>query len=194
MDASEKSQKGFNKNTFQEVYSPKQADELMSLVYEELRKLAHNFFLNERIGHTLEPTALVHEAYLRLAENSLPSDMDKTHFLAVCAKIMRHILIDYARQKNRLKRGGGQGKKVEINSSIPMGDMDVVDIVALNEAIEKLAALDQREADVVELRIFAGLSVQAIAQVLGVSRRTIEGDWTHAKAWLKNELSGDRAA
>jgi RNA polymerase sigma factor (TIGR02999 family) len=117
----------------------------------------------------------------------------RAHFYAICAKIMRQILIDYARQRKRV-RHGGEFKKVEMNSRIAVADLDVVDVVALNDAMEELAALDEREARVVELRFFGGLQISEIAQVLGVSKRTVEGDWKHAKAWLQIKLDGGKAA
>lgn len=169
------------------------ADKFIPGMYDELRNLARKYFNRERSDHTLQPTALVNEAYLRLVDHSLVDCQGRNHFFAICAKIMRQILIDYARQKKRI-RHGGERKKVELNSMIAVADMDVVDIVALNDALEELAALDEREARVVELRFFGGLQVSEIAQVLGVSRRTVEGDWKHAKAWLQVKLDGGKAA
>jgi RNA polymerase sigma-70 factor, ECF subfamily len=169
------------------------ADKLLPGMYAELQTLAHKYFNKEREDHILQPTALVNEAYLRLVDQSKIDCQGRTHFFALCAKIMRQILIDYARQRQCVRHGGGR-KKVEMNSRIAVGDMEVVDIVALNDALEELAALDEREARVVELRFFGGLQVSEIAQVLDVSTRTVEGDWKHAKAWLQVKLDGGKAA
>ncbi len=169
------------------------AAKLMPLVYEDLRRLAHKYFRRERPDHTLQPTALVHEAYLRLVDQNRVDWKGQTHFFAVCATAMRRVLIDYARQRKRLRRGGDR-KKIEINSMIAVADMDPVDIVALDDTMKKLAVLDEREAQVVELRIFGGMRVSDIAQYLGVSNRTVESDWKHAKAWLRLRLSEETAA
>lgn len=171
----------------------KVADKLMPLVYDELRDLAHKYFRDERLDHTLQPTALVHEAYMRLVDQTQINWQGRTHFFAVCANAMRRVLIDHARARQRLKRGGDR-KRVEMNSMIAVGDMDPIDMLALNDAIEKLSSLDEREANVVELRFFGGLGISEIANYLGVSKRTVEGDWAHAKAWLQVELSGGTAA
>jgi RNA polymerase sigma factor (TIGR02999 family) len=164
------------------------AANLLPLVYDELRNLAHRYFRNERRGHTLQPTALVHEAYLRLVDESRVDWNGQAHFRAVCARVMRQVLIDYARSRSRERRGGGQ-KRVVLESAIAPLHLDQVDAVALDEALERLAALDERQARVVELRFFGGMSVDEVASVLGISKRSVEGDWTHAKAWLKSELS-----
>jgi RNA polymerase sigma-70 factor, ECF subfamily len=193
MEAADKSQITQWLTQKNEADRARMADKFIPEMYTELRNLAHKYFNRERQDHTLQPTALVHEVYLRLADHSLVNCEGRTHFFAVCAKIMRQILIDYARQRKRIRHGGEQ-KKVEMNSRIAADDLDVVDIVALNDAIEELAGLDEREARVVELRFFGGLEVSEIAQVLGVSKRTVEGDWKHAKAWLQVKLSDGKAA
>jgi RNA polymerase sigma-70 factor, ECF subfamily len=168
-------------------------NQLMPKVYEELRQLAHRYFRRERAGGSLQPTALVHEVYLRLADQSRIDVQGRAHFLALCAKVMRQILVDHARRRQRIRHGGGR-KKVEIHSGMAAGGMEVLDVVALNDAIEKLAGLDEREAQVVELKCFGGLEVIEIAEVLGVSKRTIESDWKHARAWLQVKLGGETAA
>jgi len=193
MEAIDKSQVTQWLSQTDEANRTKLADKLIPGLYDELRNLAHKYFLHERPNHTLQPTALVNEVYLRLADHPQIDCQGKTHFFAICAKIMRQILIDYARQHQRLKHGGDH-KKMEMNSRIAVDEMDVVDIVALNDAMEELAAMDKREAQVVELRFFGGLQVDEIATYLGVSKRTVEGDWKHAKAWLQLKLDGGKAA
>ncbi len=163
------------------------AAQLIPLVYDELRAVAHKYFRHERPGHTLQPTALVHEAYVRLVDASRVDWQGRTHFIAVCAKVMRRVLIDHARARRRARRGGGQ-QPVTLESAVaPLGLGDV-DAVELHEALDRLAELDARQARIVELRFFGGLSVEEAARALGVSKRTVEGDWTHAKAWLRAEL------
>lgn len=168
------------------------AAKLLPLVYDELRNLARRYFRTERRGHTLQPTALVHEAYLRLVDQSRVDWNGQAHFRAVCARAMRQVLIDYARSRSRERRGGGQ-KRVMLESITAPLHLDTVDAVALDEALERLALLDARQARVVELRFFGGMSVDEVAKVLGISKRSAEGDWTHAKAWLKSELSREPA-
>jgi RNA polymerase sigma-70 factor (ECF subfamily) len=160
---------------------------LMPLVYDQLRAIAHKYFQDERPGHTLQPTAVVHEAYLRLVDESRVEWQGRTHFRAICAKVMRRVLIDYARARKRARRGGGQQTMV-LDSAVAPLDIDGLDAVDLNDALEQLESLDSRQARIVELRFFGGLSVEEVATTLGVSKRTVEGDWTHAKAWLRNEL------
>jgi RNA polymerase sigma factor (TIGR02999 family) len=163
------------------------AGQLVPLVYDELRALARKYFRDERPDHTLQPTALVHEAYLRLVDESRVDWEGRAHFRAVCAKVMRRVLIDYARSRNRARRGGGQ-KPVALESALAPLELDQVDAVELHDALERLAKLDARQARVVELRFYGGLSVEEVAKTLGVSKRTVEGEWTHAKAWLRAEL------
>jgi RNA polymerase sigma factor (TIGR02999 family) len=141
----------------------------------------------ERPDHTLQPTAVVHEAYLRLVDESRVDWQGRTHFRAVCARVMRRVLIDHARARNRVRRGGGQ-KPISLESAVAPLDLEDLDALELNEALDRLAALDSRQAQIVELRFFGGLSVEEVATTLGVSKRTIESEWTHAKAWLRTEL------
>ncbi len=167
------------------------AEDLLPLVYDELRQLARRYLNRERPGHTLQPTALVHEAYIKLVDQSRVDWQGRTHFFAVGAKVMRNLLIDHARAKGRMKRGGGRHKVTLAEGLTPFsnGELDVDQLLAVNECLDRLAELDPRQAKVVELRFFGGLTVPEVALILGVSQRTIEGDWTHARAWLKRELS-----
>lgn len=166
------------------------AEELLPQVYGELRALARRLLSGERAGHTLQPTALVHEAYLRLADQARLDWRGRTHFFAVGARAMRRILVDHARSRSRAKRGGGWARVTFAESNGRSADaaMDLHQLLALDEALTRLADLDRREAVVVELRFFAGLTVAEISELLGVSHRSIEGDWTHARAWLRREL------
>lgn len=164
------------------------ADALLPLVYDELRRLARHYLSRESPGHTLAPTALVHEAYLRLAEHSRVEWQGRTHFFAVGARMMRRVLVDHARAHGRGKRGAG-ARPVTLVDDVAKQEFDLADVLALEEALTRLEALDAREARVVELRVFAGLTIDEIAELLDVSRRTVEGDWSHARAWLAAELS-----
>jgi RNA polymerase sigma factor (TIGR02999 family) len=166
------------------------AAKLLPLVYDELRTLAAKYLRQERKGHTLDPTALVHEAFLRLVDQKRVDWQGRTHFYATCAEAMRRILIDYARARRRSKRGGNW-RKVALHQAVSQLAVSDVEVVDFRNALEKLASLDKRQARVVELRLFAGLTVAEVATVLGVSKRTVEGDWTHAKAWLRVELGED---
>lgn len=163
------------------------AKKLMPLVYNELRDLAARYLRAERRGHTLQPTALVHEAFMRLVDQSRVDWKGRTHFYAVGAEAMRRILIDHARARGRGKRGGGWQRVVLDEAEMPE-DLRDVDLLALHDALEALAALDKQQARIVELRFFGGLTVEEVAHVLGVSKRKVEGDWTHAKAWLRSAL------
>jgi RNA polymerase sigma-70 factor, ECF subfamily len=164
------------------------AAKLMPLVYDEFRALAARHLRRERADHTLQPTALVHEAYLRLIDQTRVDWQGRTHFFAVGAQAIRRILVDHARQRKRQKRGGGAGRVV-LDESVALAPQRAEEILALDEALSRLGQLDSRQAQVVEMRFFAGMSVDEVAGVLGVSKRTIEGDWTMARAWLMRELS-----
>ncbi len=168
------------------------AAQLLPLVYDELRILAARYLRRERRGHTLDPTGLVHEAFMRLVDQSRVDWQGKTHFLAVSAEAMRRILIDHARARKRTKRGKDWRRVAfdHVVSELALLDTDIIDF---RDALQKLATLDARQARVVELRLFAGLSMEEIATVLEVSKRTVEGDWTHAKAWLRAEMGPDDA-
>lgn len=167
---------------------PASAERLLPLVYDELHHLAERFLRREVANHTLQPTALVHEAYLRLVEQDRVDWQGRTHFFAVGARIMHRLLIDHGRNRKRAKRGGGWLRITLAPEVAPASGVEL-DAMAVHEAIEKLEKLDPRQARLVELRFFSGLSMAEIAEVLGVSKRTAEADWTHARAWLARELS-----
>jgi RNA polymerase sigma factor (TIGR02999 family) len=161
--------------------------ELTPLVYEELRRLAHHYMEGQRADHTLQTTALVDEAYLRLADQTSPSWQNRAHFFAVAARAMRQILVNYARSKRAQKRGGG-ALKVELDEAAIVSPEQSKAIVDLHEALERLATLDSRKARVVELKYFGGLNHDEIAEVMKISTVTVRRDWVFAKAWLHNEL------
>jgi RNA polymerase sigma factor (TIGR02999 family) len=165
-------------------------EKLTPLVYDELRALAQNFFRRQRPDHTLQPTALVHEAYLRLVDQSQANWADRTHFFATAAKIMRQLLADYARRHLAAKRGGGW-RKITLDEAVTPTSTPHVDLIALDEALTKLTDLHERQGQVVELRFLGGLTVEETAQVLGRSPRTVELDWRMARAWLARELADD---
>lgn len=168
------------------------ADRLLPAVYDELRRLAASYLGRERPGHTLQPTALVHEAYLRLVHHDRVSYEGRSHFFAVGARMMRRLLVDHARRKGSRKRGGDALRvtlDAELVRSVIGGALDAASFLALDDALHRLADLDERAARVVELRFFGGLTMKEVADHLGVSKRTAEGDWTHARAWLRRELA-----
>jgi RNA polymerase sigma factor (TIGR02999 family) len=162
-------------------------DRLVPIVYDELRRLAHHYMHGERAGHPLQTTALVHEVYLRLAGIKGLQWRDRTHFFAMAATLMRRVLVDYARSQNTGKRGGG----IQVTSldGHELAAAPSVDIVAIDDALERLAAVDPQQCRVVELRFFAGLSIEETAEALGISPATVKREWTTAKAWLHHELS-----
>lgn len=161
--------------------------ELLPIVYDEMRALAAHFAAGQRAGHTLQPTALAHEAFLRLARTDDPSWDGKAHFMAVAAKAMRQILTNHAEARRAQKRGGGWDR-VTLDAGSSLGEVPEVEVLALDEALTRLAALDPRQAQVVELRFFGALSVRDTARLLGVSERTVELDWRMARAWLRKAL------
>lgn len=163
------------------------AAELMPLVYDELRALAAVYLRHERNDHTLEPTAVVNEAFLRMVDQRKTDWKNRAHFIAVAAGMIRRVLIDHARAVNAAKRGGSWAR-VTLDRPLVEG-IDQVEMIALDDAIRKLEAFDERQARVVELRFFGGLGTQEVAHVLDVSPRTVESDWAMAKAWLRRELS-----
>jgi len=163
--------------------------ELFPIVYEELRGLARGLLRRERPGHTLQTTALIHEAYLRLVDRSLAGVDSRTHFVAIAARCMRQILVDHARVRGAQKRGGDRERN-PLDDAVAAFEQDGTDLVALHEALERLGAADERKARVVELRFFGGLTIEEAASVLGVSPKTIEADWHLARAWLRRELDG----
>src|SRR5260370_22715328 len=161
--------------------------ELTPLVYEELRRLAHRHMGRQRPDHTLQTTALVNEAYLRLADQTNPRWQNRAHFFAVAARAMRQILISYARSQRAQKRGGG-ALKVELDEVAIVSPEESKEIVDLHEALERLAALDSRKAQVVELKYFGGLNYDEIAEVLKISRVTVRRDWEFASRWLYQQF------
>src|SRR5947209_20274115 len=162
-------------------------ERLIPLVYKELRHLAHRYMEGQRPDHTLQTTALVNEAYLRLADQTKPNFTNRSHFFAVSAKAMRQILVDYAKAQQREKRGAG-ASKVELNEAALISPEQTNAILDVDEALEKLAVLDSRKAHVVELRYFGGLNQEEIAEVLKISTVTVRRDWVFARAWLYTEL------
>jgi RNA polymerase sigma factor (TIGR02999 family) len=163
----------------------------MPLVYDEMRRLAHRYLRRERPGHTLQSTALVHEAFVRLTGNRPPPWEDRAHFFGIAAHLMRQILVEYARSRNAGKRGGAAIKLALDNVEEPSAKADL-DIVALDDALNDLARIDPQQSRVVELRFFSGLSIEDTAQVLGISESTVKRDWNTARVWLYREL--DRTA
>ena len=163
--------------------------ELTPLIYEELRRVAHHYMEGERPDHTLQTTALVNEAYLRLADQTNPRWQNRAHFFAVAARAMRQILVSYARSQQAQKRGGG-AFQVELDEVAIVSPEQSKEIVDLHEAVERLATLDSRKAQVVELKYFGGLNYDEMAEVLKISRVTVRRDWEFAKIWLYTELHG----
>jgi RNA polymerase sigma-70 factor, ECF subfamily len=168
---------------------PSAVDRLFTAVYQEMRNLAGRFFRREPKAHTLQPTALVHEAYLKLVDQTSVDWQNRTHFFAVAAQAMRRILVDHARRRGAAKRGG-RGKRVLLDEDLLPGVQPNAELLAVDEALSKLAELDPRQARMVELRFFAGLSVAEAAEVLGMPKRSAEREWTMVRAWLRRELSG----
>jgi RNA polymerase sigma factor (TIGR02999 family) len=159
-------------------------DKLLPLVHTELRRLAQRQMSGERPDHTLQATALVNEAYLKLADQSSAAWQDRAHFFAVCAQVMRHILIDHARSHAREKRGGPDAIRVSLEGATVMAAERAGDFVALDEALRELEAFDPQKARIVELRYFAGLTIEEAAEVLKISPTTVRREWRRAKAWL----------
>jgi len=169
---------------------PVAAAELLPLVYDELRKLAAQRLAQEKPGQTLQPTALVHEAYLRLVGGEQPGDWSgRGHFFFAAAESMRRILVEKARRKRRQRHGGGlQKQPLDENEPAIVPPVDATDLLALDEALDRLEAASPRRARLVKLRYFAGFSLTEVAEMLGISQSTAEADWTYAKAWLKREM------
>ena len=171
---------------------PAEVSRLIPLVYEELRALALAYFRQESPGHTLQATALVNEAYLKLARREQPDWQGRTHFRAAMASAMRQILVDYARGKKREKRWGSR-LRVELGEGPAAFTQRPENILALDQALAKLAAKDPRKARILELRLFGGLTVKEVAEMLGVSASTVEQEWTFLRAWLRREFSREPA-
>lgn len=163
-------------------------DRLMPLLYDELRSLAAASLARERPNHTLVPTAVVHEAYLRLVDVKEAEFRDRAHFLGIAARLIRQILVDHARSRNALKRGGGNGSLV-LDEALFSREREP-ELIALDDALTGLETLDRRQSQVVELRFFGGLSVEETAEVVGISPATVKREWQLARAWLRREVSG----
>src|SRR5437899_7481959 len=171
----------------------KALDKLMPLVYSELRRLAGNYLRRERQGHTLQPTALVNEAYLKLMDQKNAKWQNRAQFYGVAAQLMRRILVDHARQHRAAKRGGADQQRLSITSAGQLGARKMasepaIDLLALHEALNELAEMDPQQGRIVELKFFGGLSIEETAEVMGIGHATIERDWKMARAWLRRKL------
>ena len=163
-------------------------EQLFADVYTELRALAVRYLHRERKNHTLQPTALVHEAYLKLVGQTRVDWQGRAHFLAIAAKAMRQILVDHARRHGAAKRGGDR-HRIALDDNLVIESNRDVDVLALEDALTKLTKLDPRQAQMIELRFFGGLSIEEVAKVMGISKRSVEREWTMVRAWLRRELS-----
>jgi RNA polymerase sigma factor (TIGR02999 family) len=174
---------------------PRESDQIarvLPLVYEELRRIAQRQLRNERPGHTLNTTALVHESYLKLAEQTRAVFRDRNHFLAIASHAMRRVLVDYARGHRAQRRGGGW-ERVDLDATPIASDDRSERLLAVDAALERLARLDERQSRVVECRFFGGMTEEETAQALGITERTVRRDWTKAKAWLYTEIQSEEA-
>jgi RNA polymerase sigma factor (TIGR02999 family) len=163
-------------------------EKLMPLVYSELRRLASNYLRRERQGHTLQPTALVNEAYLRLVDQTHSRWQNRAQFYGIAANLMRRILVDHARQRNAEKRGGSKLQRVSVANIEGLSTKPNFDVLALHEALEELAQLDPQQGRIVELKFFGGLSIEEVAEVMQIGHATVERDWKMARAWLRRKL------
>ena len=163
-------------------------DQLTPLVYDELRRLARHYMIRERPGHLLQTTALVHEAYLRLIDQTQVHWQNRAHFFAIAAQMMRRILVDHARGQLYAKRGGG-ARRISLDRVSVVSEERAADVIALDDVLNGLAEIDPQQSRVVELRFFGGLTVEETAEVLGLSPATVKREWSAAKAWLQQELS-----
>jgi RNA polymerase sigma factor (TIGR02999 family) len=163
-------------------------DRLMPLVYDELRRMARRYMRSEDAGHTLQPTALVHDAYFRLVDQKRVKWQNRAHFFGVAAQIIRRILVDHARARHRLKRGGASFK-VTLTPDLVAVEQTNLDLVRLDDALNQLAALDPRQSRIVELRYFSGLSIGETAEILNISPATVKREWTMARSWLQREIT-----
>ena len=171
---------------------PAVRERLIPVVYAELRRLAQHYMKSERRNHTLQPTALVNEMYMRLANIDRMQWRDRAHFIATAARLMRRVLVDYARTSGREKRGG-RISVASLDEAEAIADARVLDVVALDDALSSLAEIDPRQSQVVELRFFGGLSVEETAEALNISAATVKREWTVAKAWLHDQLRDGKA-
>lgn len=163
-------------------------DQLLPIVYSELRKIASGYLRKERAGHTLQPTALIHEAYLRLVDQNIPKWENRAHFYGVAARLMRQILVDHARMRGSARRGGDQ-KKISIENATVFSEEHAADLLAFDEALQKLNNMDERKARIIEMQSFAGMTAEETAAALGISVPTVKRDLKFARAWLKRELN-----
>jgi RNA polymerase sigma factor (TIGR02999 family) len=170
------------------------ADQLIPLVYNELRRMAAACMQRERAGHTLQATALVHEAYMRLAGAQQGPWQNRAHFFAIAAHAMRQVLMDHARRRHADKRGGANARKVEIDAELFIDENKLEDVIAMDEALTRLEKIDPRQSQLVELRFFAGLDVEQAAEVMGISTTTVKREWRSARAWLHGELALEKSA
>lgn len=164
-------------------------DEIMPLVYDELRRIAKNYLRRENVGHTLQTTALVHEAFIRLTAQQEVSWQNRAHFFAIAAKMMRRILVNHAETKHAEKRGGAHAQKIELDEALAFCNESNLDLLALDEALKKLSKFDEQLCQIVELKFFGGLTNQEVAEVLPISLATVKREWSTAKTWLLRELS-----
>jgi len=172
---------------------PQALEALMPLVYDELRRLAHYYLQRERGDHTLQSTALVHEAYLRLAGQNAPQWQNRAHFFGIAAHLMRQILVEYARAHSAAKRGGS-ACKLTLDAAMVLAPQVDLDVVALDKALTELSELDVQQSRIVELRFFGGLTIEDTSEVLGISPATVKRDWTTARAWLHRAITGEAPA
>jgi len=163
------------------------ANRLMDLVYDQLRQIARRYMSRERPAHTLQPTALVNEAFMKLIDQDRVDWQNRSHFMAVASQSMRRILVDHARSRNREKRGGGR-LAFPLDEALTLNPDRDADVLALDEALEKLAELDATQAKIVEMRFFGGMSVEEVAEALSMPKRSVERQWTKTRAWLRREL------
>jgi RNA polymerase sigma-70 factor, ECF subfamily len=163
-------------------------EKLMPLVYSELRRLASNYLRRERGEHTLQPTALVNEAYLKLVDQRTAKWQNRAHFFGISSQLMRRILVDHARQHQAAKRGGAGQQRISITGAETVVKQPEVDLLALNEALDELAKMDSQQGRIVELKFFGGLSIEQISEVLSIGHATVERDWKMARAWLRHQL------
>jgi RNA polymerase sigma-70 factor (ECF subfamily) len=169
------------------------ADQLVPLVYGELHRMAGSYMQRERPGHTLQATALVNEAYMRLVGGEPAQWQNRAHFFAIAAHTMRQVLTDHARRRHAGKRGGADARKVDVDAALLIADDKLEDVIAIDEALERLALIDPRQSRLIELRFFAGLNVEEAAEAMGISAITVKREWRLAKAWLSRELSSAKS-
>lgn len=163
-------------------------DQLLPLVYDELHRIARNCLRQERPGHTLQPTALVNEAYLRLIDQRQANWQNRAHFFGVAAQLMRRILLDYARKRHALRRGGNQ-QKISLDEALIVSEDRFPELIALDTALDRLSSIDAQQARIAELHVFAGLTMREIAEVLGCDEHLVQQEWRMAKAWLHSTLA-----